>query len=259
MQRRGVYLIPSMFTLGNMGLGFYAIVMSFTEEYVKGAMAIIFAHVLDIFDGRIARWTRTESHFGVEFDSLADWISFGIAPAVMIYTLALQDYGKLGFLLAFFFIVAGALRLARFNLKAHESIETSNYFVGLPIPAAGGVIAVFILLYEMWSQGRTAKTFRLVMREIPLLYQAIPLIVFTLSLLMVSNVHYSSFKKMNLLKPHSMRTLLLLLLSGFMIYAYPQNTIFILYTAYILWGLADYLWRAYKMRHDKIRGETWNA
>lgn len=256
--RRGVYLVPSMLTVGNMALGFYAIVMSFDEQYFKGATAIIAAHVLDIFDGRIARWTRTTSRFGIEFDSLADWVSFGIAPAVMIYTLALSQYGKWGFLLAFFFVVCGALRLARFNIKAHEGTPATptTHFVGLPIPAAGGAIAVFILLYEMWLEGRTAKTFKIVMSEIPILYQAIPLIVFTLSLLMVSNVRYSSFKRMKLLRPRSVRTLLLLLFAAFMIYAYPHNTIFIMYAAYILWGVADYFWRAYKMRHG---GEPWNA
>jgi CDP-diacylglycerol--serine O-phosphatidyltransferase len=255
--RRGVYLVPSMFTLANMALGFYAIVAGFNEEYVHGATAIIVAHVMDMFDGRVARWTKTTSRFGIEFDSLADWISFGIAPALMIYNLALEHYGKWGFLLAFFFIVCGSLRLARFNIKAHDNSEASNYFVGLPIPAAGGMIAVFVLLYTLWAEGRTAKTFKILMNEIPILYQVVPLIVFVLSLLMVSNVRYTSFKKMNLLRPRSLRALMLLLFGGFMIYAYPNNTIFILYAVYILWGLADYMWRAWRFKRTEAK--TWNA
>ena len=255
--KRGVYLVPSMFTLANMALGFYAIISSFNEEYISAATAVIVGNVLDMFDGRVARWTGTTSRFGIEFDSLADWISFGIAPALMIYKLALEHYGKWGFLLAFFFAVCGALRLARFNIKAQDSIETSGYFTGLPIPAAGGGIAAFVLVYQMWAEGNTAKTFTILMNQLPVLYQAVPLIVFVLGFLMVSTVQYTSFKKMNLLRPRSLRALMLLLFAGFMIYAYPHNTIFIMYAAYILWGLADYVWRTWRLRISGVK--KWNA
>jgi CDP-diacylglycerol--serine O-phosphatidyltransferase len=251
--KRGVYLVPSAFTLANMALGFYAIIASFNEEYAHAATAIIIGNIADMFDGRVARWTKTTSRFGIEFDSLADWISFGVAPALMIYNLALEQYGKWGFLLAFFFAVCGALRLARFNIKAHESTESPSYFTGLPIPAAGGAVAVFVLLYDMWAEGKTEKTFKILMNEVPILYQAVPLIVFGLALLMVSNVQYTSFKKMNLLRPHSLRALMLILFGGFMIYAYPQNTIFILYAVYILWGLVDTTWRTLRVRKPEVK------
>jgi CDP-diacylglycerol--serine O-phosphatidyltransferase len=247
--RQGIYLIPALFTLGNMGLGFFALVKTTVHEFSAAATAVIVAHVLDVMDGRVARWTRTDSKFGVELDSLADWISFGIAPAFMMYELVLRENRLWGFPVALLFVICGGLRLARFNLKAHMGENKTPHFVGLPIPAAGGMLAIFALLYDILELGTPVRTLKVVMNQVPAFYDFVPAIMFLLSLLMVSEVRYSSFKQLNLLRPRSMRALVVTMLALLMIYVYPQNTIFILYVSYIVWGLVDYFVR--RPRRDK--------
>jgi CDP-diacylglycerol--serine O-phosphatidyltransferase len=243
-------VVPSLFTVGNMALGFYAIMQAFQGNWIAAPTAIFIAHVLDILDGRLARWMGATSDFGGEFDSFADWISFGIAPAIMVYLLALRDYGKFGFLLAFLYVLCGALRLARFNLKSGKPNEApSTSFQGLPIPGAGGFIAVLVLLFGLWQTDHQGKTMWLIYNQIPLLRQAIPLIVFGLSMLMISKVPYSTFKKTHLFRPQSLRPFMIMVFVCFMIYAYPQNTIFIIYLTYIMWGIVMMFWRAYVLRH----------
>jgi CDP-diacylglycerol--serine O-phosphatidyltransferase len=227
-------MVPSLFTTANMALGVFAIFV---------------AHVMDILDGRIARWMNLTSSFGAEFDSFADWISFGIAPAFMVYILALKEQGKLGFLIAFLFIFAGAFRLARFNLKNHSPDDGSLLnFTGLPIPGAGGFIALLVLLFGFWENGIQGKTLPFLFHQIPLLKAGIPGIMCVLSFLMVSKVQYTTFKKTRIFQPKSLPTFMLTLFVVSMIYVYPQNTIFILYTCYILWGLIRTGWRAYRIR-----------
>lgn len=226
-------MFPSLLTLGNMGLGFFALIASVNHEFTKAATAIIVAHILDILDGRVARWTKTESQFGVEFDSYADWMSFGIAPAVMVYFLALNDYKTWGLPLAFLFAVCAALRLARFNLKAHRGEKSGPYFVGLPSPVAGGTLAIFVLLFQISDKALQAQTISFL----------IPGIVFVLALLMVSRLRYSTFKQFHLLRPRTLRSFVITILVLTMIYVYPQNTIFFLYAGYIISGLAEYFLR----------------
>jgi CDP-diacylglycerol--serine O-phosphatidyltransferase len=244
--RRGIYMIPTLFTLGNMALGFYSMVSTVAGKFTVAATCILISHVLDMLDGRVARWTRTESKFGIELDSLADWISFCIAPAFMMYELVLKDNRLWGFPVALLFVICGALRLARFNLKAQMGEGKTPYFVGLPTPAAGGMLAVFVLLYDILEFGRPARTLQVVMNRIPLFYEFVPAIMLTLALLMVSEVRYSTFKTYNLLRPRTMRALILTVLILLMIYVYPQNTIFIFYVSYIGWGLVDYFVRRKK-------------
>lgn len=253
-----IFVLPSILTAANMGMGFYSILASIKGDWAAAAWGIIAAIILDIFDGRIARWTKTTSKFGVEFDSLADCIAFGIAPALMIYLLVLKDYGRIGFAISFFYVICGALRLARFNLKTLQEEEPTPYFVGLPIPAAGGILASFVILYDIWTQGKKARTIKLVMKQIPAFYHLLPGIIFVLALLMISGVRYSSFKKINILKPRTIRAFVITLLVCLMIYIYPQNTIFVLFVGYICSGILEYLWRAYRLRHPvkQLRVET---
>src|SRR5215210_5559108 len=143
--RRGVYLLPSMFTLGNMFCGYACIVYSMRGEFVTAAPFIGVAIVLDMLDGRIARLTGTTSQFGVEFDSLADIISFGMAPALMAFMWGLQPLGRLGWAAGFIFVAAAAVRLARFNIQAGS--QDKRYFVGMPSPAAASVPAATVFLY----------------------------------------------------------------------------------------------------------------
>src|SRR5947207_1636357 len=114
-------MVPNLFTVLNMALGFFAILASFENRWIAAPTAIFVAHAMDIMDGRMARWMKVTSPFGGEFDSFADWISFGIAPGIMVYLLALRDFGKLGFLLTFLYVFSGAVRLARFNVKSAEN------------------------------------------------------------------------------------------------------------------------------------------
>lgn len=245
---RATGMVPNLFTVANMALGFFAVTAALDGRWIAAPTAIFLGHVMDILDGRIARWMGFSSRFGGEFDSFADWISFGIAPAVLVYVLALKDFGKLGFLLCFFYVLCGAIRLTRFNLKALEGDSSGAHFSGLPIPGAGGFLAILVLLFGLSDTGHQGRTMNLIYRQVPYLREAIPVIVFGLALLMVSKVQYSTFKKTHFFRPQSLRTFMFTLFALFMIYAYPQNTIFILYASYILWGIVNTLWRAYRIK-----------
>lgn len=248
--RKATAMVPNMFTVGNMALGFFAILAAMEGRWVAAPTAIFVAHVFDILDGRIARWMRISSAFGGEFDSFADWVSFGLAPAIMVYLLALKDYGRPGFLLAFLYVLAGAFRLARFNLKAAETQDSgpSLTFTGLPIPVAGGFIAILILLFGLYQDEHPGRTLPLLFNQVPALRAGIPIIVFSLAFLMVSKIPFSTFKRTQFFRPQSYQTFMITLLVAFMIYAYPQNTIFFLYAGYILLGFLGIAWRAYRLK-----------
>ncbi len=180
--RRGIYLLPSLFTAGNLFCGVFAILFAVNGEYYQAALLIVVAHLLDGVDGAVARLTHTTSQFGVEFDSLADVVSFGVAPAVLVYIFALSGWGTWGGLGAALFAVCGALRLARFNVQT--LVVEKGYFTGLPIPAAAAMIAATIFMYLMLGlEGTDSK---------PVVF-----VVTTCMLagLMVSNFRYFSFKQ----------------------------------------------------------------
>ncbi len=253
---RARVFLPSLFTVGNMAMGFFAILAAFDGRWVAAPSAIFVGHILDILDGRVARWFNMTTSFGGEFDSFADLISFGLAPAVMIYLLALKDFGKPGFLLAFLFVLCGALRLTRFNLKSHERVETgtpapSTNFSGLPIPGAGGFLAVLVLLFGLSDAGRQGRTMNLIYHQVPHLREAIPLIVFGLSMLMISKVQYISFKKTHFFRPQSLPTFMITVFVFFMIYMYPENTIFTIYAGYVSWGIISTVWRSVRLRRKE--------
>ncbi len=191
--RRGVYLLPSAFTIGNMLLGFYAIVRAYRGDFRDAAVMVMVAGVLDGLDGRIARLTGTDSEFGKEYDSLADVFTFGVAPALLSYFWGLQEHGRLGWLIPLFFLVCTATRLARFNVQT--KIVDSRYFVGLPSPAAaGGVVSVLFFApsddWKPWAAAVLAGT------------------LVILGTLMVSTFRYRSFKKINLRQRWSYRIVL---------------------------------------------------
>jgi CDP-diacylglycerol--serine O-phosphatidyltransferase len=243
----GIYFLPTIFTLGNLGLGFYSLLCTLAYRFSAASWTVLAAVALDALDGQVARLTKSNSRFGVEFDSFADLVSFGLAPAVLMYQLVLHNYGRLGFIVALFFIFAGILRLARFNLKSLNN-EDMIYFTGLPIPAAAGILVSLVILYEMMENEITAKTIPLVMNNVPFIFKVIPLIMFLLSLLMISRFRYTKFRKFKLLRPKSYRSLPLIIGVLLLIYVYPQNMIFIIFLGYLLSGLADYLFRLYSLR-----------
>lgn len=221
-RKRGIYLLPNLLTTTNLFCGFYSILASTEGDYSRAALVIIFAIILDSLDGRIARITNTMSKFGAEFDSLVDLVSFGVAPAVLAYSWALSAYGKWGWLVAFLFVVCGALRLARFNIQI--GIIESKVFNGLPIPGASSVIATGVQLY--FYIGGTGRVHDL----------SIMAATIIISLLMVSNVKYYSFKDLNFFSRKPFTSFVLIVIIMIIVAAEPQITLFTLSMGYTLSG-----------------------
>lgn len=239
--RRGVYLIPSLFTAGNLMCGFFSIISTFNGEYVQAALFIIVAHLLDGVDGYAARLTKTTSQFGVEFDSLADVVSFGVAPAILVYYWALVPWRTWGWLAACTYVVCGALRLSRFNVQARS--VGKSHFVGLPIPAAAETITSTVLMYYFLG-GEGAPN-----RHVTSL-----LVIYGLAALMVSNFQYFSLKSTDLRKRHPIGRLVFGVILITLIIAEPQIMFFTLVLLYTLSGPLLWGWTFYKARREK-RGE----
>ncbi len=183
-QRRGIYLLPNLFTTAALFAGFYAIVAAMNNRFEAAAVAVFIAMLLDGIDGRVARLTNTQTDFGAEYDSLADMVSFGLAPALVMYQWALSDLGKLGWLAAFIYAACAALRLARFNTQV--GIADKRYFQGLPSPSAAAIVAGMV-----WSGAEVFELAGKTMEEVAFLLTIVT------GLLMVSNIRYHSFKGIN--------------------------------------------------------------
>jgi CDP-diacylglycerol--serine O-phosphatidyltransferase len=237
--KKGIYILPSLFTCGNMTFGILSIVSSVNGHFIRAAWFLVWALACDILDGRIARMTNTTSEFGAQLDSFSDLVSFGMAPAMLMYILILDRMGRIGVAIAILFVLCSALRLARFNIARAEGVVRKE-FTGLPTPASAGIIISFVLSYELIGpDGYTLsfKTIPILMQTMPFFFKAMPIVMVLLSFLMVSNVPYSSFKKMNLSKPKAIRYLLLVIVLVLLIIVYPQNTFFIIFSVYVLSGL----------------------
>lgn len=182
--KRGIHLLPNLCTTGSLFCGFFAIIKVLHGEFVDASWAILLAGIFDLFDGQLARLTRAASQFGVEYDSLVDLASFGLAPALLMYVWSLQDFKRLGWIVAFLFFACGALRLARYNVQADS--EESRFFQGLPIPMAAYVLATTVIFYDG-------------------LYDALPQkniwilgLTLSLALMMVSTLRFRNAKEWNL-------------------------------------------------------------
>lgn len=245
LKRTGAVALPSLFTITNMAFGFFAILSASDMEFARAGWFIMGAILMDMLDGRIARLVHGESPFGIEIDSLSDWISFGIAPAYVMYKFLLKDYGFWGYPVAFVYVMCGALRLARFNIIAHSGTGSKQYFQGLPIPGAAGILASFVLAYTMLESDIPVREIAMVMNQMPLVYSLIPFIMLGLSFLMISSVPYAAFKQSNMFKPGSLKGLFFIVLALFFIVRYPQNSLFLVYTAYVVSGVIAALWRAF--------------
>jgi CDP-diacylglycerol---serine O-phosphatidyltransferase len=235
--RRGVYLLPSLFTLGNMFCGWACVVYTMRGSYGPASVFIGFAFVLDMLDGRVARLTGTASAFGVEFDSLADVISFGIAPAILCFTWGLQPFGRLGWAAGFLYVSAAAIRLARFNIQSTLNID-KRYFVGMPSPAAAGVLASTVFAYPYGLQDWHAGL-------------ALP-VVLVPAFLMVSTIRYRSFKTFDLGTRRSYRNLILIATVMAAIATHPQATLATMSYLYLLSGLIGAAWGRLHRRPDTI-------
>jgi len=235
--KRGVYLLPSLFTIGNLLSGFYAIVAVYNDEYTKASIAILVALVLDGLDGAVARLMGSQSDFGIELDSLADLVSFGVAPAILAYVWAIKPYSRIAWLFSSIiptalFVSCGAFRLARFNLQARKLDK--RYFVGLPTPAAAAVIASFALLMS-------ESPFAVLIKQESSFRQATSALVvvalYLLSFLMVSKLRYRSLKGIEIKKRQPFTILIGLTLFLLIIASYPSIALFAISFAYMASGL----------------------
>jgi CDP-diacylglycerol--serine O-phosphatidyltransferase len=220
--KKGVYLLPNLLTSASLFGGFYSMVAALDGKFEVAAIAILISAVLDCLDGRIARLTGTTSRFGMEYDSLADLVAFGLAPGFLVFVWAVRPFGRYGWLAAFLFVVCGALRLARFNVEAPS--VGSKRFNGLPIPAAAAFIAATVLLFHYVGQGQIPK------------HIAVPIIVYALSFLMVSNVKYHSFKELHFTKRMPFIFLVGVIFLLILIAAEPQVMLFIGTFGYVVSG-----------------------
>jgi len=241
--KKGIYIIPSLFTCGNMAFGILSVFSSIDGQFIPAAWFLIGALACDILDGRIARMTKTTSDFGLQLDSLSDLISFGIAPAMMMYTMVLEKMGKTGIAIAILYVLCAALRLARFNVLA-QSGEVKKHFVGLPTPASAGLIISFVLSYELLAaEGNSFSSKKIpeLMELMPTFFRIMPIVIVVLSFLMVSNIPYMSFKKLRLTRVKTIELLVLLIVLVILVIVYPQNIIFIIFSVYVLSGLLLYV------------------
>jgi CDP-diacylglycerol--serine O-phosphatidyltransferase len=234
-KRRGIYLLPNLFTTSALFSGFYAVIAAMNANFEAASLAIFIAMILDGLDGRVARMTNTQSDFGAEYDSLSDMLSFGVAPALIMYSWSLSSLGKIGWLAAFIYVAAAALRLARFNTQVGHADK--RYFQGLASPAAAGIIAGLVwLCAENNITGESVKYLAFV-------------ITVSAGLLMVSNVKYRSFKDLNLKNKVPFVTVLIMVLIFISIIYQPPFILFTIFALYTLSGLLGYIIR--KLR--KIR------
>ena len=221
---RGVYILPNLFTTASLFAGFLSITMAFAGNFDDAAWAILFSALMDGLDGKVARLTGSASQFGVEYDSLADAIAFGVAPGVLAWAWQLHHFGRLGLAAAFLFAACGALRLARFNVSV--ATTSKRFFIGLPIPAGGCTFATFVLFLPHLPE--------FMLGAVP--HMALGL-SFLAPLLMVSRVRYFSFKEYGFVKAHPFSTLVSALLIFVLLFSMPRLWAFLACLGYILPGL----------------------
>ena len=239
-QRRGIYLLPNLFTTAALFAGFYAIVAGVNGRFEAAAVAIFVAMVLDGADGRIARLTNTQSAFGAEYDSLSDVISFGLAPGIVVYEWALSGMGKIGWLAAFFYTAATALRLARFNTQLGTADK--RYFQGLPCPAAAAVVAGLVWFAgDYGARGEEVTPF------------AFALTIAT-GVLMVSNVRFYSFKDLDLRSRVPFMAILVVVVLFVLVSSDPPLVLFLGALAYAGSGPILTLWSIRRRRAQRRAG-----
>lgn len=235
-KHRGIYLLPNLFTTGALFSGFYAVVAGMNHDFSAAAIAIFVAMILDGLDGRVARMTGTESAFGAEYDSLADMVSFGVAPALVAFSWMLKDLGQVGWIVAFVFVAGAALRLARFNVQVDTADK--NWFTGLPSPAAAAVVAALVwVLHDIsfdvfWPQ------------------VLVSFVIAAVGLLMVSNVRYYSFKGIDLKKRVPFVMLLAVVLLLAIIAIDPATMLLLLFVGY---GASGPLYAVFKKQEPECK------
>jgi CDP-diacylglycerol--serine O-phosphatidyltransferase len=232
VRRRGIYLLPNAFTTAALFCGFYAIVMAMNQRFEHATWAIFIAMILDGLDGRVARLTNTQSEFGAQYDSLSDMVSFGAAPALVIYEWSLRGLGKLGWIAAFVYCAGAALRLARFNTNIE--VVDKRFFQGLPSPAAAALVAGYILM----------------MGDLEISGMQLPWVSWTIALFagltMVTNVPFYSFKDVNFRKSVPFIAVFLIALAFALVSIDPPKVLWPIFVLYGLSGYVVYFWRLAK-------------
>ncbi len=243
LRRRGIYLLPNLFTTAALFAGFYAVVQAMNENFEYSAIAIFIAMVLDGLDGRVARLTGTQSEFGAEYDSMSDMVSFGVAPALIAYEWALKEMGQWGWIVAFVYCACAALRLARFNTNI--AVVDKRFFQGLPSPAAAALIAGLVwVTIDFQVQGSDISWLACI-------------VTLFAALTMVSNIPYYSGKEINLRRRVPFFTILLLVLFFFVLI--PSHPPLVLFCLFVVYGLSGYfikLWRFGKNKRNSGSSES---
>lgn len=216
-----IYILPNLMTTANLFCGFFAIIHAIKSDFLTSAYAIVAAAVFDLLDGRLARLTRSTSKFGAEYDSLCDLVSFGVAPAIMLYLWALQPFGRLGWIVCFLFTACGALRLARFNVQ--QGVVEKAYFQGLPIPMAAGIVSSSILAFNELALESSGNKGLLGMTIL-------------LAFVMVSTFRYRSFKDLDLKERLPFRYLILGVSLLVVVAMWPEVMLFVLFMSYAILG-----------------------
>jgi CDP-diacylglycerol--serine O-phosphatidyltransferase len=226
--RKGIYILPNLFTTGSLFAGFYSMIATMNGDFRTAAIWVLVSSIFDGLDGKVARLTGTSSKFGVEYDSLADVVAFGVTPGLLMYRWALQPFGRIGWLAAFLFLVCGALRLARFNVQV-DTVE-SKRFVGLPIPAAASMVSATVLVFHHYGLS-------------PVAYRqgAVLALIYFLAFLMVSNFRYYSFKDPELIKRQPFGFLVVAVLLLVVIAAEPVLMLFLLFLCYVFSGPVGFI------------------
>lgn len=234
-RRRGIYLVPNLITTGALFAGFYAIVAGMNGHFVPAALAIFVAMALDTADGRVARWTRTESRFGAEYDSLSDMVAFGVAPALVAFSWSLQPLGKIGWVATFVYMACAALRLARFNTRS--SLKT---FTGLASPSAAAVLACTVWIWSDYlGDARPSMAVASVMA----------VLTAGMGLLMVSNFEYYSPKVLGAKGRVPFIFMVVAVLVFAVLLADPPRVLLVLFSVYAASGPWTFLWRRWRHRH----------
>ena len=244
LSARGIYLLPNLFTSAALFAGFYAIVQAMNANFEQSAIAIFIAMVMDGLDGRVARMTNTTSAFGAEYDSLSDMVSFGVAPALIMYTWALQPMQKLGWIAAFIYCACAALRLARFNTKLEDPFQDKRYFQGLPSPAAAALLAGFVWVsYEYNVDGR-----EIFFGVIQMKWLAWFITIFAAGS-MVSDLKFYSGKDINLKQSVPFVAILAIVIAFVLISYSPPEVLFTVMLVYALSGY--YIWAKSQLKKPK--------
>ena len=236
-RRRGIYLLPNLFTTAALFAGFFAIVQAMNGKYTLAAISIFVAMVLDGLDGRVARITHTQSAFGAEYDSLSDMVSFGAAPALVIYEWALRDLGRWGWIASFLYCACAALRLARFNTQL--DVEDKRYFTGLPSPSAAALLAGFVWIMD---------DYEIVGRKIDWIVWCVTVFA---AISMVSNVKFYSFKALNLRRSVPFWAMLVIVMFFVVITIDQARVLFGIFLAYSLSGYVMWAIQRFRRRPAK--------